>query len=266
MNLDDLLRDTLADDRWAVPVRPDALDRVRRSRAARQRRMTALALTGSAAVVGVAVLLTGQLGGAGQRVVQIPGASTAPSAASPTPLPGSTPGLYLTTGRDWFFDGEAADRFYATWIQPSPGPGAFVPSPAPLGPLSEHLADDVRAAGVPSDAQLRREDSSGGQVGETYVWVTLADGQTMYVYRSQLKAPVNLDGNGGEGNPRGIVEDVPGTGSALMIWPQPLDRLPISSNVVVVDHNGVATGWNSATIPLAQLKAWAIAAAQRAEG
>ena len=51
-----------------------------------------------------------------------------------------------------------------------------------------------------------------------------------------------------------------------MIWPQPLDRLPISSNVVVVDHNGVATGWNSATIPLAQLKAWAIAAAQRAEG
>ena len=63
MNLDDLLRDTLTDDRWALPVPADTLPAVRRKRTHRQRRSAALALTSAGGAVGAIMLVASALGG-----------------------------------------------------------------------------------------------------------------------------------------------------------------------------------------------------------
>ena len=63
MNLDDLLRDTLSDDRWALPVPADTLPAVRRKRTQRRALATIATATGAAAAVVALALTVGGSGG-----------------------------------------------------------------------------------------------------------------------------------------------------------------------------------------------------------
>src|SRR5438067_4192728 len=96
MNLDQLLRDALHDDRLALPVPADTLHQVRRLRRRRQR------LT-------VAVATVSALGLAGGAVALLPGSSSsarlspysADGVPTGSPVPGVSPDWVPANGSEW---------------------------------------------------------------------------------------------------------------------------------------------------------------------
>jgi hypothetical protein len=258
MNLDDLLRDSLRDDRLALPVPADTLDVVRRMRRRRQRLTVATASAGTLALVGIVVVLAPG-GGAAPRAAIVPGAPS----TSPTPIPGSTPAYYIRNARDWFLTKAQSDAFFAGFQEPSPKPADSVPSPQSSGPLTDRLVAELQAAGVPGVESFRRDEADSGQRGSLSLAGTLPDGRQLTVNRYPTRYPINLDGIGVEGSAKYVtVEDVPGTADAALLIPPHMPGSGSGSTVAVLTPEGLDTGWSSATIPLAQLKAWAYAAAR----
>ena len=263
MNLDDLLRDTLTDDRWALPVPVDTLPAVRRKRALRQARLAVAAVAGTGATVAMLALI---LGGSGVSPATLEGPASAASAgpsvaASPMPIPGSTPAYYPQTARDWFMTDAEQRAFLRHYVEPSPAPEDTVPSPQATGPLTDRLVAAMVAAGVPDAERLQRDEADSGRRGSITVHAKL-DGAGLYVNRLQLPYPWGLQSRSSDTDPlppAAVVEDIPGTDASLAAYPSEDDAG--RGLVVVISPTGIFTGW-SAPLPLAQLKAWAIAVAQ----
>ncbi|MDP9181507.1 MAG: hypothetical protein M3P04_01860 [Actinomycetota bacterium] len=278
--IEDLLKDTLADDRWTVAVRPGALEDLRRRRSAHRRRTAGAAALGGLALVGATVAGVTLLPSNEVRL----GTWAAGGVPEGSPAPSITPAWVPEHGRDWLLSNADADVFWAahTRPRPSPGPGeGRVESPAPLGPASASLLADVEAADLPPGAQLRREDSVGGSPVTTAVHVRLEGGTPVEVYRVPMYGPFAFHQNGGDGNNAGAtVEDVPGTSSAAAIYPdfgygfvsfpgdtsEDADGVPATAHaVVVLTRGGTMTTWAApAAVPLDTLKDWAFAAARHA--
>ncbi len=263
MNLDDLLSDALHDERLALPVPPDTLTRVRRARARRQRARAVGAVAATSSLVLAGVLVSSSIGpttpssslqpGAGGAAVAS-GCNVAPPA---TPVPGSTPAYPIQTARDWFMTQAQNDSFYAGFQQPSPGPGYYAASPAPAGPGSMRLREEVIQGGVPGTSQFTLDDVANGRRGNLAVYVSLAAGDRVYVGREPAIAPYNTEA---DANASAQIEDVPGTGCvALLHRESPGQQV---RSVTVVAPDGWTTLWVSETVPLAQLRTWAFAAAQ----
>ncbi len=268
MNLDDLLHDAVHDDRWALPVPPDALEGLRRGRALRRRQRAAACSV--AAVLAVA-------GGAFAIVAAIPHhrvqlGTFAGSGGVPAgwPAPGITPAFVPTSGRDWLMTTAEYATYARTHTHPSPPPGqSSVASPAPLTEQSAELLADVQAADLPAGAKLRREDSAGGEPGVAQVHITLADGTPVLIERRQLVEPFPYDagnpaadGSTTDPNPNPpTLVDVPGTTSAALVV-SIASQVPAANTVNAFSRGGVSTYWFAAApVTLDQLKAWAFAAA-----
>lgn len=282
MTLEDQLRDSLSsartDERWAVPVSPDALDRVRRLRRRRQRRTAVLSVAACAALAGGAVLVITALPGSRAQL----GTSASGGVPEGSPAPGITPAWVPTSGRDWLLSNEDYAAFEASHPRgpaASPGPGeGRVPSPAPLGPASAELLSYVQGAGLPGGATLRREDAPGGDPDSTIIHVTLADGTPVAVIRRQLARPFAYHQYAGDGvNAGATLEDVPGTTSAAAVYPaygygfgksysfDAQGNNVEGHGVNVVTRSGVLTSWAAPhAVPLATVRGWALAAAQHA--
>lgn len=266
---DDLLRDTLSDDRWDLTARPELIDEVRRARSRRSRRRAAstaalAALVASGLVLGLHALPESDDQLATYAAGGVPAGS---------PAPGISPAWAPQRGRDWLLSTSEADAFWATHTRPSPRPGqSVVESPAPLGPQSESLLQDVQAADLPTGAALRREDAMGGQPDAPGVHITLLDGTPVEVYRLWADGPMTF-GAAESGLRRQdlVVEDVPGTLSAVVAFPDlaygfgPAARGDRSIGVTTLSRGGEWTTWAAPSrVGLARLKAWAVAAAQHA--
>ena len=256
MNLDDLLRDTLADDRWALPVPVDTLSVVRRKRALRQRTR----------VVGAAVVLA--LTGIGGAALISPGsgpsAHLTPYAAGGlpegSPAPGISPPFVPESGRDWLMNRSQWQAYDAMHTHPSPAPGqSSVHSPAPLSSQSENLLFEITHAGLPADSRYTRDDSSGGQPGVAVVQAQLPNGVHLYIVEYLLQEPYNY-----EDSQLTVAEaakirvtDIPGTSSALLTWAG-------TASAFVVSRGGVATTWavSQGDVSPETLWAWSTAAEQ----
>lgn len=266
MSFDDHLRDVLHDDRWALPVSPDTLPAVRRSRARRRAaRTTAGALAVVGAVTGGALLVSGSDGPAARSVVRPLVTPPVPSGCSAPPagrLEGSD--YVVRSARDWFMTKAQSDAFFRTYAQPSPKPEDTVPSPQASGPGTDRLVAALTAAGVPGADALDRDEADSGTRGSLTLHGTLPDGRTLYVNRMQTLFPYTLSGYYGsdtEDSTRDItLEDVPGTGCEALLLPA--HRPDTLALVQLMTPSGITTGWNSSDIPLEQLKQWAYAAAQ----
>lgn len=268
--IDDLLRDTLADDRWDLPVRPGVLEEVRRGRTARRRRTTVgTGLAGLALVagaVGVVQVLP-------DRTEQL-GTFAAGGTPAGSPVPGISPAWVPEHGRDWLLTPEQERQFYATHTRPSPGPGqSVVESPAPLGPQSEALLADVEAAALPPGTELRREDAVGGQPDASAVHAALPDGTPVEVNRTWAQGPMAYVWADGYDHSDARVEDVPGTTTAAVAYAEfgygfgPAYRNDTSHGVITVSRGGEWTTWAApSVVPLEDLRRWALAAAQHAGG
>ncbi|MFN2540209.1 MAG: hypothetical protein ABR549_18935 [Mycobacteriales bacterium] len=266
MNLDQLLHDTLHDERLALPVPAGTLDAVRRKRRTRQRLAIAGASAGALSLVAVAVVATSALSSSSSTVAPYLGGGVPQG----SPAPSITPAFVPQTGRDWLLTPAQWSAFQATHTRPSPPPGqSVVPSPAPLGSMSAELLADVEANALPADTSARREDSVGGQPGTAAVHLQLPGGVPVEVFRSQLSEPTSTEQNGPGTNPDATVVDVPGTTSAAALFPTYGYGFPgISGNahqVLVVTRGGIATSWVApGSVPLDQLRTWAFTAAQHA--
>ncbi|HUR15173.1 MAG TPA: hypothetical protein VM097_11850 [Mycobacteriales bacterium] len=262
--IEDLLRDTLASPDWDLPVRPGAMEDLRRRRTTHRRRTAGAAALGGLALVGAAVAGVTLLP---ERGVEL---ATYASGGVPagSPAPGITPSWVPEHGRDWLLTSEQTEQFWAAHTHPSPAPGqSTVESPAPLGPLSQELADEVATAGLPGDAQVRREDSVGGQPGATMLHLTLPGGTPVEVSRATAQGPWTYL-SGREQFDQGItVVDVPGTASAAVIYPADagfgMASTPRAVAVQVVTRGGVTTTWVAPeSVGLETLKEWAFTAAR----
>ena len=272
--IEDLLRDTLTSGDWDLPVRPGAMEDLRRRRVAHRRRTAGAAALGGLALVGAVV--------AGVSLLPSHDVQLATYAAggvpAGSPAPSISPSWVPEHGRDWLLSNGDAEAFWAAHTRPSPGPGeGVVESPAPLGQASAALLADVEAADLPSGAQSRREDAVGGSPVTTAVHIRLANGTPVEVYRVPMYGPFAFHQNGGDGvNAGATVEDVPGTTSAAAVYPDfgygfvafpsaTAGEAPVAHAVVVVTRGGVMTTWAApSVVPLETLKAWAFAAARHA--
>lgn len=264
--IEDLLRDTLTSGDWDLPVRPGALEDLRYRRAAHRRRTAAGAALGGLALVGAVVAGVSLLP---DHQVQL-ATYAAGGVPAGSPAPGISPTWVPQTGRDWLLSQQDADAFWSAHTRPSPRPGqSVVESPAPLGPQSEALLSDVQAAGLPSGAQLRREDAVGGQPDAPAVHVTLPDGTPVEVERSWAQGPMPYVWQDGYDHSDARVVDVPGTSTAGVVYAQFGYGFgsgylhDTSHGVITVDRGGVLTMWAAPSgVPLETLKQWAFAAAQ----
>ena len=257
MNLDQLLTDALHDDRLALPVPADALQRVRRMRRRRQRLTVAAASAGTLALVGGGVAVVSTMASSSPAAVSSYASAGVPDGA---PAPGITPAFVPASGRDWLLTDAQWKTYDATHTHPSPAPGqSTVHSPAPLAEQSAVLLSEVQQAGLPEGASFHRDDSSGGQPGVAALEVTLSDGRHFMVIEQQLQAPFNYEGAVENPNKGAAVFDVPGTSSAGVTFPS-------APSVVVVSRGGISTSWYASDVgpTLAELRAWAIAAEQHA--
>lgn len=264
MNLDDLLRDTLTDDRWALPVPADTLSAVRRRRVLRKRTRVLGAALASTLAVGAGAIAMTQSGGE-QRSTLLPaavpfsGCDVAPPAQ---PLPGSNPAYVVSSARDWFLTKEQSAAFFDSYRQPSPAPGDSVPSPQATGPGTDRLVAILTAVGVPGADALDRDEADSGDRGSPSLHGHLADGRELNVYRRILRFPLNRNGIGMDGSERlTTVEDVPGTACASLVFTGIPDQQG-GGFAATVAPDGTITTWNSPQVSLAQLKTWAYAAAQ----
>jgi hypothetical protein len=266
--IEDLLRDTLTSADWDVPVRPGALEDLRRRRTAHRRRTAGATALGGLAVVGAVAAGVSLLPSHQVQLATYAGGGV----PAGSPAPGISPTWVPQTGRDWLLPPQDADAFWSAHTRPSPRPGqSVVESPAPLGPQSAELLSDVQAAGLPTDARLRREDAVGGQPDAAAVHVTLPDGTPVEVERSWAQGPMPYVWQDGLDHSDARVEDVPGTSTAGVAYAQfgygfglayLHDR---SHGVITVSRGGVLTMWAApSVVPLDALKAWAFAAAQHA--
>lgn len=273
MNLDDSLRTTLQDDRWALPVPSDALERVRRGRARRRTRTavlagaTCLAVVAAGVVVGVVVVGSRPDGGARLGTFATDGGSA---------VPGISPAWTPATGRDWLLTPAQEQEFYRTHTRPSPGPGqSTVASPAPLTAASAALLADVEAAGLPVGTRFSREDSVGGQPGALAVHATLPNGVPVEILRSGLDGPTAYGLGPEAGDITAEVVDVPDTDAAAILITPAAYGFPAGTPgdadgagqaaVGVVTRAGTNTYWVApAAVTLDQLRTWAFAAARHA--
>lgn len=246
-NLDDLLRDALTDDRWALAVPPDALGRLRNGKARRQRRAAAVRV---ASVLGIAAV------GAGAYL-------SLPSPAQDSVRPSFATGLAapdgsaLAHGRDWLLSA-------ATSPDDPEGPPGPTTRPVYDSPAEQQaLAVHVRTSSLPADAKIVITDGEG----QARVTVTLADGTVINVYRGQADRPFLFRANGGDGvNADASLVDVPGTNSAAVLYPRAghgnPDGDPYVPGVMVVNPAGVVTTWYGVnSVPMSTLRAWAFTAA-----
>lgn len=273
MTFDDHLRDSLTDDRWALPVAPDTLDRVRRARDRRRRVRTGAAVLATAGVVGAGAVLLGQAPAGQGRQVVLPGSEASPTldpavslvASCATAPAGRLPGSDYTvrSARDWFVTREQSDAFFRTYSAPSPGPDAVAPSPQPGGPQSDHLVSALTAGGVPGAEGLRRDEAQSGTRNSPQLEGTLPDGRPLLVSRTRLQVPASTSGyyaSDTEDSSKDVtVEPVPGTDCVALLLAPTTHRTAL---VQVVTPDGLSTGWSSEQVPLATLKEWAFAAAQ----
>ena len=268
MNLDELLRDTLTDDRWARPVPADTLDGVRRARS-RRRARTAVLSTAPVVLLGAGgTAAVTSLGGTPARL----GTYADGGVPEGSPVPGITPSFVPQHGHDWLLTSNEARAWNLSHTHPSPGPGqSVVASPAPLGEQSAALLAAVETAGLPEGSTLRREDSVGGQPGAAAVWVTLPGGTPLHVLQSSLQEPTafteaNGPGIDGQGENRDAdVVDIAGTTSAAILYPTFgygfSGGVQAGSAVMVVNRGGQVTTWVAPEpITLQQLRTWAFAA------
>ena len=254
MNLDDQLRDALHDERLALPVPSGTLDVVRRKRRHRQALGVSAASLSVVAVVSAAITLAPSGGTPRASVV---GASTP---ASATPIPGSTPAYYVRTARDWFLSQADYEAFLTTFVEPSPKPEDRVASPQPRGPLTDRLAEAMTAAGVPGVDGLARDEANSGVRGDINVHGTLPSGASIWVSRRQATFPTTTQPRSDDTSPllpAAPVVDVPGTADAAVVY-QP----SWCTCITVVTPDGLMTDWNSKDTPIAELRAWAFAAAR----
>ncbi len=265
-DLGDLLRDTLHDERLALPVPAGTLDVVRRKRRHRQR------LT----VAGTAVCALGLVGGAlaATSLLRHPSASLSTRYAAGgvpegSPVPSVSPAYVPSSGRSWILTPSEWATYRSAHTQPSPPPGqSVVPSPAPLGQQSADLLADVQKADLPDGFTDRREDSVGGQPGAAAIHVTLPDGTPVEVFRSQLVEPQSTEQNGPGSDPDATIVSVPGTTSAAALFPDygygfPGRNDSTAHMVMVVTRGGLLTQWVApGSVSLDTLKTWAFAAAQ----
>lgn len=266
--IEDLLRDALHAPDWDVPVRPGAMDDLRRRRRAHRRRTAGATAVGGLALVGATV--------AGVTLLPTHDVQLATYAAggvpAGSPVPSITPAWVPEHGRDWLLSNADADAFWAAHTRPSPAPGgSVVESPAPLGPQSATLLADVQAAGLPEGTQLRREDAVGGQPNAPAVHVTLPDGTPVEVNRTWAQGPMPYVWEDGYDHSDAHVEDVPGTttaGVAYATFGYGFGRAyqhDTSHGVITVSRGGEWTTWAApSVVPLQTLKQWAFAAARHA--
>lgn len=254
MNLDDLLRDTLHDDRWSLPVPADTLPAVRRKRARRQATRAATAVLAVGALVIGGVVVGGSLPGGEPSVLR-----PAQAGGTPTPIPGSTPAYTPLTARDWFMSDAEQQAFFAGYQQPSPGPDYRAASPQPRGPLTDRLVAALDAAGVPEATGLERDEADSGIRGNITVHGTLPGGHSLYVMQNPLSFPLSLQPRSGDTDaipPAVPVRDVPGTPYAYTVFG--VSPGVLHTNVVVVTPEGLSTGWSAEGVPQEQLTQWAI--------
>ncbi len=279
--LDDLLSEALHDDRLALPVSPDTLSAVRRSRARRQRvrAVGAVGATGSLVLASVLVVQSVRPTTPSSSLRPAAGGPPASSPATPaSSVPGISPAWMPNSGNDWLMTTAEYDAFEASHTRapvPSPGPGqGRVPSPAPLASPSAQLADEGGHADLPTGTDVRREDSPGGDPDATALHLTLADGTPVEVERRQLPGPLPFHAYAGDGVNEGATErPVPGTSAGAAVYPQygygfpppyaGTDPAVGAHGVAVVTEDGVMTTWAApASVPLADLQRWAFTAAQ----
>lgn len=284
-DLETLLSESLADDRWALPARLDiaSLRAAGRRRQARRRTATAT-LAVAALLAGAGGLLAVQrepdrLGYAGSGPSAQPAPTTTPvpgSRPAPhTPVPGITPAFSPTRGSDWLLTVDQARTFASVHVTPSPCCGqSVVPSHAPLTARTLDLVADGRA-GLPPGADVVGEQDPGGQPAVEALHVHLADGTPVEVERAQLQVPLaaaELE-NRGSTVPSLTVRDVPGSSAALLSMAdygygygfQDWQGDPGAQLAMTVTAGGVTTRWASpVTLPLATLQGWAVAAEQHA--
>lgn len=265
--IDDLLRDTLTDDRWDLPVAPGALDRVRLAHARHRRRTAAATALGGLALVGATVAGLSLLPSHDDHL----GTFAAGGDPAGSPAPGITPQWVPTHGHDWLLTSEAVDSFWAAHTRPSPGPGqSTVASPAPLGPLSEELAGEVSTAGLPVGTSIVREDSEGGQPGATALHAKLPDGRPLEILRITAQGPWDYRTGSAQVDREITVVDVPGTTSAAVLYAAGagyvMREVSRTIAVQIVSRDGVQTTWIAPeSVSMDTLRGWAFSAAQHAE-
>lgn len=275
MNLDDHLRSTLHDDRWALPVQANTLDRVRKRRSARRRRTVILTVAGCLAMGG------GVLG----LLLRAPSNATttlglyADGYPAGQPVPGISPNWTPTSGRDWLLDERQSAAF--TSIHEVPTDGLFgssrtVPSPAPISSVTSELRAYADGAGLPAECTFTSDEAYDRDARVSVLHVTLPNGAPVWLQRTRLSKPETVsvgpdvyrsDVNRVEGS---AVQDIERSTSALVTYDDfhfgfgaQYNSLGPAHAVRVVTRGGVEWTWiGPHPVPLAQLKSWAIAAAQ----
>ena len=261
-DLDRLLHDALHDDRLALPVPAHTLTAVRRRRNRRRTAATVLSTAAAVAVVatGAALAQGSPTKGRADRLAEAPPAAASGCATEPAgQLQGSS--YVVRSARDWFMTKAQSDAFFHTYSQPSPKPEDTVPSPQASGPGTDRLVAALTAAGVPDASSMKRDEADSGQRGSlqlTSSHLSVGQSRTLYPFTTS-----GYYGSDTEDSSKDVViETVPGTDCAALLLMPPTGSEKHFALVQVMTPAGVSTGWSSDTIPLAQLKQWAYAAAQ----
>jgi len=261
MNIADLLTEAMHNDGYAIEQPAGFIESIRARR--RRRRVTRIACSVVVIVVGVAAAATAlPWHGSGTADTREPAATLADGT-----IAGSHPAYRIRNAGDWFFTSAAeSDSFRRGYVDPFVDRSDVVPSPAPLGPLSQRLQDELEHAGLPADAALNRVDSDGGHRGDTLVTITLPSQGEVSVTRTTWRMPSTYRNVGC----RDCLTDVPVIGvpgteyAAVVIGPHP--HLGVEgSSVQIVALDGTATTWISQTVSTDSLQTWAFTAAQWAQ-
>lgn len=272
--LDSLLRDAVHDERWALAVPADAMERIRRGHRTRRRRGIALAAAGCLLACGGLATLVVNLQ---NRTDQV--ASYASSAPQPVAVAGITPAFAPLSGRDWLLTPRQHQDFIDTHSGPALSSGHY-PGPADDPSITQaSLRAAVQAAGLPDGTRLANHPVDG-LVG---IRATLPNGVLVDISRSRVQIPFIYSFNS-SGQPvapntgHHELVDVPQTTSTAALtsdypygFPNSApgavddngDGAPDTNNVTVADAHGVTTNWSAyASVTLTQLRTWAFTSAR----
>jgi len=275
-DIDDLLRGSLHDDRWALPVPPAALDRVRQGHRARRRRKTAVTATCIVLAGGVAVSASNIGLGDRDRVDQF---AASPRGTVTAPIPGISPAFTPATGREWILSLAELDEFIRTHTGPATAAFPY-PEPAKDPSITQaSLLASIQEAGLP--AGTRFMDAPEGN--RARIKATLPSGVQVDISRTRASSPFTyakstLGQQAPSDDVRPDIQDVPGTTSTVAIDQHALygfaddapgavdtdgDGAPDTSCVTVVNDRGLVTAWCAyASVPLVDLTRWAFSGAQ----
>jgi hypothetical protein len=190
-------------------------------------------------------------------------------------VPGISPEFIPQSGRDWLLTAADLASFNAAHSVPKEylfGDPRSVPSPAPVTSKTDELRSYAARAGLPPGCSFTTDEAYDGDGRVSVLHITLPDGKPVWLQRQRLAKP--HDASPGEGINQVValsLEDIQGTTSVLAtyddfhfgfgaLW----NSTGPAHAVNVVTVGGVEWTWIAPNpVPVANLRAWAISAAQQ---